>query len=53
MSETSGSISGLTDEEAEFHTFYLQELIDFTAVPLLYSYGPASMVLLTIVENFN
>jgi|TARA_E500000178_G_scaffold356358_1_gene433653 light-harvesting complex 1 beta chain len=36
MSETSGSISGLTDEEAqEFHTFYMQGLVGFTAIAVI------------------
>ena len=36
MSETSGSISGLTDEEAqEFHTFYMQGLVGFTAIAVV------------------
>ena len=51
MSETSGSISGLTDEEAqEFHTFYMQGLVGFTAIAVV-AYtrmGLAPMVLLTI-----
>ena len=56
MSETSGSISGLTDEEAqEFHTFYMQGLVGFTAIAVVAHtrMGLASMVLLTIVKNFN
>ena len=36
MSETTGSISGLTDEEAqEFHTFYMQGLVGFTAIAVI------------------
>ena len=31
-----GSISGLTDEEAqEFHTFYMQGLVGFTAIAVI------------------
>ena len=31
-----GSISGLTDDEAqEFHTFYMQGLVGFTAIAVI------------------
>jgi light-harvesting complex 1 beta chain len=33
MAETKGSISGLTDDEAqEFHQYYIQGFVGFTAV---------------------
>jgi light-harvesting complex 1 beta chain len=36
MAERSGSISGLTDDEAqEFHTYYMQGFLGFTAVAVI------------------
>jgi light-harvesting complex 1 beta chain len=36
MAERRGSISGLTDEEAqEFHKFYIQGFVGFTAVAVI------------------
>jgi light-harvesting complex 1 beta chain len=36
MAERKGSISGLTDEEAqEFHTYYIQGFVGFTAIAVV------------------
>ena len=36
MSDQRGSISGLTDDEAkEFHQFYVQGLVGFTAIAVI------------------
>jgi light-harvesting complex 1 beta chain len=36
MAERTGSISGLTDDEAqEFHTYYMQGFIGFTAIAVV------------------
>ena len=36
MAERRGSISGLTDEEAqEFHTYYIQGFVGFTAIAVV------------------